>query len=208
MPYISSPVWHILLGYLSGSVLYANVCFHLFHKENALAESKDGNPGTANAFALGGFWCGTLTLLGDLLKGFLPVFLFLTCRPSQNAGAFLRALTLAAPVIGHAFPLLYRFKGGKCIAVTFGCLLGLLPMWQPAALLACAFLFFSLVLRVTPHFHRTLAAFLCTALLMPRAAKLPFISVGFLLITATVCIRMFTSREEKERMRVKLLWMR
>ena len=66
-----------VLGYLSGSVLYARVFARLFRKENMLEQSRDQNPGTANAFLYGGFWCGTLTLVFDLLKGFLPVYLFL-----------------------------------------------------------------------------------------------------------------------------------
>ena len=59
----------ILLGYLSGSILFARVSMALLHKGYILTASKDGNPGTANAFRYGGFLCGTLTLSGDLLKG-------------------------------------------------------------------------------------------------------------------------------------------
>ena len=43
----------ILLGYLSGSVLYARVFVQLFHKGDALEESRDKNPGAANAFLYG-----------------------------------------------------------------------------------------------------------------------------------------------------------
>ena len=66
---------YIWLGYLSGSVLYARIFSRLFQKENMLEQSKDHNPGTANAFMYGGFWCGLLTLLFDLGKGFFPVYL-------------------------------------------------------------------------------------------------------------------------------------
>ena len=44
-----------VLGYLSGSVLYARVFARLFRKENMLEQSRDQNPGTANAFLYGGF---------------------------------------------------------------------------------------------------------------------------------------------------------
>ena len=47
-----------LLGYLSGSVLYARVFARVFRKEEMIEKSKDKNPGTANAFLYGGFWCG------------------------------------------------------------------------------------------------------------------------------------------------------
>ena len=48
---------YLLLGYLSGCVLYAEVFSRVFHKEIASA-AKDKNPGAANAFVHGGFWCG------------------------------------------------------------------------------------------------------------------------------------------------------
>ena len=136
-------VMFVILGYLSGSVLYARVFSHVFRKEGMLEQSRDGNPGTANAFLYGGFWCGFLTLLGDLLKGFLPVFLFWHADMPEGPRLFWNGLVIAAPVIGHAFPLFYGGRGGKGIAVTFGCLLGLLPLWRPVAALAVFFLFFS-----------------------------------------------------------------
>ena len=74
------------------------------------------------------------------------------------------AFVIAAPVIGHIFPIFFRFRGGKGIAVTFGCLLGLLPSWQPLAWLAAFFIFFSVVVRITPHYYRTLITYLCTFL--------------------------------------------
>ena len=67
----------ILLGYLSGSVLYARVFARLFGKEEMIENSRDRNPGTANAFMYGGFWCGLLTLICDIGKAFIPVFLFM-----------------------------------------------------------------------------------------------------------------------------------
>ena len=70
-------VWlFVVLGYLSGSVLFARVLAGLMGKD-ILTTSKDENPGTSNAFRYGGFACGAGTLLGDFIKGFLPVWLFL-----------------------------------------------------------------------------------------------------------------------------------
>ena len=55
MPYA---VIYALIGYLSGSVLYAEVFCGIFGRKNAIEQSRDANPGTANAFLYGGFWCG------------------------------------------------------------------------------------------------------------------------------------------------------
>ena len=54
---------YVIAGYLSGSVLYARVFLQLFGKADEYRQSKDENPGTANAFAYGGFACGVLTRL-------------------------------------------------------------------------------------------------------------------------------------------------
>ena len=64
----------------------------------------------------GGFLCGLLTLSGDLLKGFVPVQLYMH-NAGTDAGL---ALVLAAPVLGHAFPLFYGFRGGKGVATILG----------------------------------------------------------------------------------------
>lgn len=194
---------YTVLGYISGSVLYARVFSELFGKQNMLEKSRDKNPGTANAFKYCGFLCGILTLIFDISKGFLPVFLFTShCKDLQGL-----SLVMAAPVIGHAFPLFFRFKGGKAIAVTFGCLLGLLPTWQPAAALALFFIFFSLILKITPHFHRTLIAYFCSLLCMTCITERLSIPLGFLIITVSVCARMLASPEQRERIKVGFLWM-
>lgn len=190
------------LGYLSGSVLFARVFSGLMGKD-ILAGSKDANPGTANAFQHGGFFCGVGTLLGDLFKGFFPVWLFL--RGSLNAPPLALSLVAAAPVVGHAFPVFYGFQGGKGIAVTFGCLLGLLPLWPPFAIFAGSFLFFSLVVRITPHFQRTIASYLSALILLVLFRQPNEIILGFFLIACVVCLRMHMSKEPREAMQVQLL---
>ena len=51
MPYA---VIYALIGYLSGSVLYAEVFCGIFGRKNAIEQSRDANPGTANAFYTAG----------------------------------------------------------------------------------------------------------------------------------------------------------
>ena len=184
-------------------MLYARVVASLLGKGDIAARSGDHNPGTANAFLYGGFWCGALTLALDLLKGFLPVFLFMKYGAPYRPNPLLPALVLAAPVIGHIFPLFYRFKGGKGIAVTFGCLAGLYPALRP--LLLFAFLFFSLIFVVTPNYYRTIFAYGLALLVMALRLHNPPVVLGFLLITAAVLRRLLTSREKRGRLEVRVL---
>lgn len=202
---MTHPLLCCLFGYLSGSVLYARVFTRLLRKPDVVENSRDRNPGAANAFALGGFWCGALTLVFDLLKGFVPVFL---CFRSCSAASWWAAAVLAAPALGHIFPVYRHFRGGKGIAVTFGCLAGLFPMWEPFALLAAVFIFFSAGLRITPHYHRTIATYAAVAAAL-FLLKMPApVCVGFLVITGAVCVRLRLSPEARERPRVSLLWKR
>ena len=193
-------------GYISGSILFARV-FGAVFKKDILNQSRDGNPGTANDFMYGGFFCGVLTLLFELLKGFIPVFLYLRKTPLLFNSLGL-AFVLAAPVLGHAFPIFYRFSGGKGIAVSFGCLLGLLPAVTPVSVLAFTFLFFSLVLKIEPHYHRTFLTYALSAVLLFLIMPNKYICWGFAVITVIVCLRLLLSNEEKEKFKVSVLWKR
>ena len=188
-------------GYFSGSILFARVYGALFNKD-IVGKSKDGNPGTANAFMQGGMLCGILTLIGELLKGFLPVFLYL--RLTDGVPGFGIALVLAAPVLGHNYSVFYRFEGGKGIAASFGCLLGLFPNMLPVLILAVCYVSLSLLVRISPHYYRTLAAYsICTAislLLVPEVG----IRVGIAVISMLIAIKHLASAEEKKKFSVSI----
>lgn len=203
---MTNPYLFALAGYLCGSILFANVFSWVFRKGDILANSKDHNPGTANAYMYGGFWCGTCTLLGDLLKGFVPVFLLSLSMPLSGMD-WRYAFALTAPVIGHAFPVFYRLRGGKGIAVTFGCLLGMLPYAPPLLTFAAFFIFLSVVLRISPHFYRTIFAYAGTALALILLKAHLAVCIGFFITTVTVCLRLHLSQEKREEMKVRLLWM-
>lgn len=192
----------ILLGYLFGSVLFARVFCILFKKQDLTQNADDHNPGTANAYIYGGFACGTSTLICDILKGFIPVFLYLS-----NPMGSLFPFVLAAPVMGHAFSAFNRFGGGKGIAVTFGCLLALIPYWQPVITLALFFIFYSVILKISPNFYRTVVSYVSVNVALPFILGDLQIILGFMLITVVVGIRMFKSSEQKNEFKVGLLWM-
>lgn len=193
-----------VLGYLSGSILYANVFSHLFGKGDVAGRSRDGNPGTANAFVYGGFMCGICTLFGDIFKGFLPVYIFLI--DTHGAPSWTTAMIIAAPVLGHIFSVFHKLHGGKGIAVTFGCLLGLFPHIEAAGILAITFILFSVVIIISPHFYRTLAAYAATLCAMPVCRVDTYVWIGFMFVTLAVFYRLLSSEEKKERIKVRLPW--
>lgn len=77
------------------------------------------NPGATNVMRIAGKKAAALTLLGDMLKGFIPVLLaqiFLT-------DTLWIALTGLSAFIGHCYPIYYRFQGGKGVATAIGFIL-------------------------------------------------------------------------------------
>lgn len=80
-----------------------------------------GNPGATNVLRLGGKLPAALTLLGDALKGFLPVAITaaLTSHPPTIALAALAAF------MGHLYPVFFQFQGGKGVATALGALFGI-----------------------------------------------------------------------------------
>lgn len=190
-----------IFGYFSGSILFARVYGALFNKD-ITGESKDGNPGAANAFMHGGMLCGTLTLIGDIFKGFLPVFLYVTA--SGGTADLGIALVLAAPVLGHNYSALYRLDGGKGIAVSFGCLLGLLPRALPVLILAACYITLSVVVRISPHYYRTLAAYAFAAALGLRFVPEWGIKLGMTFISALIIAKHLASEENRQKFSLSL----
>ncbi|MFQ6827712.1 MAG: glycerol-3-phosphate acyltransferase [Faecalimonas sp.] len=123
-------IFYTMIGYVSGSVLYAKVFGKLFCQKDVTEDTIDGNPGTTNAFLNGGIWCGICTLLCDLLKGILPVYAYMHGLPGADIWI---TFVLAAPVAGHIFPVFHRFRGGKGIAVSFGGAARTLSIYETSA---------------------------------------------------------------------------
>lgn len=83
-----------------------------------------GNIGTANVLRAAGKWAAGFTMLGDMLKGLVPVVLARIFVEDSWAAA----LIALAAVVGHCWPVFLRFKGGKGVATGAGTILGLAPL--------------------------------------------------------------------------------
>lgn len=92
-----------------------------------------GNAGTTNALRVMGTKAGVITLVVDILKGVIAVLL-----GEIIAGHGAAMFCADAVVIGHVWPVIYKFKGGKGVATTFGALLALDPLLGIATLLVVA----------------------------------------------------------------------
>jgi glycerol-3-phosphate acyltransferase PlsY len=81
-----------------------------------------GNAGATNTFRVLGFTAGIIVFVGDVLKGIAAVLI-----GRWIAGDIGAVIAGGSAVIGHDWPVVLGFKGGKGIATSFGCLIILFP---------------------------------------------------------------------------------
>lgn len=135
-----SLVAFVVVGYLSGSVLYSRlIATHFLNVD--ISSVGDGNPGTFNAGLAGGVLWGTLVFLLEVLKAAIPVGVAYWAFGIIDW----RIVPIAiAPPIGHAYPLFFDFDGGKGIAAISGAWAGMtLWMVMPVGGILLAFWYLS-----------------------------------------------------------------
>jgi glycerol-3-phosphate acyltransferase PlsY len=116
------------LAYLLGSIPTGLIVARLLGGPDP-RQAGSGNLGAANLFRLLGRNAGVFTLLGDIIKGAVPVFLAVYWLAPLGAwhDTAVAAVGLAA-VLGHVFPIFLKFQGGKAVATTFGVIAVLCPL--------------------------------------------------------------------------------
>ena len=118
-------------AYFLGSIPFGLVLTRLFTSID-IRKTGSGNIGATNVRRMAGNLLGVLTLIGDVLKGALPVFLAtaLVRGEAGNIPEMIIAFVATGAFIGHLFPVYLKFKtGGKGVATAFGCFLVISP-WR------------------------------------------------------------------------------
>ena len=130
------PILFIAAAYLLGSVSFGIVISKAFDLPDPRTVGS-GNPGATNVLRSGKKSAAVLTLLGDALKGWLPVWLAL----QFNMLMWVVAVVGLAVFFGHLYPIYYKFKGGKGVATALGVMLAVSPWLGLACLLAWGIMF-------------------------------------------------------------------
>ncbi len=117
-----------IFAYLAGSIPFGLILARQFGAVD-VRQTGSRNIGATNVFRTSGLGLGVLTLLGDLSKGALPVWLTgrLPLQPESMAPVYVSAIALCA-FCGHLYPIYLKFKtGGKGVATAAGCFLIISP---------------------------------------------------------------------------------
>lgn len=120
----------VIFSYLFGNISFARILSGF--KKKDITTSGSGNPGTMNMLRTFGFKAGLFTLILDFLKAVIPCVIGLFLLKPHGLGDIGIYISGISVILGHIYPVLYKFKGGKGIA----CALGVFAVANPLVLLA------------------------------------------------------------------------
>lgn len=188
-------IFFILLAYISGSLLFCQWLPLKWMNVNIVKSSNDGNPGTSNVFIHCGKLMGIACLILDVLKGAVPLY-FLSNYFDVESIWF--SFLILAPALGHAFSPWLHFKGGKCIAVTFGTLIGIFRFSNILFVLMFLYIFFSVVIVIRPHATRSTVSFILLSIFAFILIENIYIPFGISMIGTLIILKHYIKHEIKK----------
>ncbi len=132
----------IIGAYLLGSISSAIIVCRIMGLPDPRTQGSN-NPGATNVKRIGGNKAAAITLLGDMLKGLIPVLLAHLLKVDELTFA----LTAMAAFLGHLYPVFFGFKGGKGVATALGVQFGL--HWMIGGGVALIWLFMAKVMKIS-----------------------------------------------------------
>ena len=118
-----------IIAYLIGSINFSVI----LSKKMAgfdVREKGSGNAGTTNMLRTVGKKGAAITLICDILKGVVAILIAILIEKMVEGsnGALLVQVAGVAVILGHTFPIFFKFKGGKGVATSLGVLI--MSNWQ------------------------------------------------------------------------------
>lgn len=129
-------------AYLLGSVSSAIIVCRLMGLPDPRTQGSN-NPGATNVLRIGGKKAAAITLLGDSIKGLIPML----AAHLLSVDEMTFALTAMAAFLGHLYPVFFRFQGGKGVATALGAQFGL--HWMVGGGVALIWLFMAKVMNIS-----------------------------------------------------------
>ncbi len=183
-----------IISYLLGSCNFGVIISKSLKKED-IRESGSGNAGTTNMMRTYGKTLGILTIIGDIAKVFVAIWLafkimsveetkMIFDRISDNPQCVLKSFAGLFAVAGHIFPCFFKFKGGKGVATSGGMVI--MIDWRIALILFAIFVLTILITRYVSLGSIIMAVLYPVFMgLFHKDAGLVIISLVFTLIVVT-----------------------
>ena len=172
-----------LLAYCFGSISSAIIVCRIMRLPDPRT-SGSNNPGATNVLRIGGKKAAVITLIGDLLKGLVPMLI----AKMLTDNAMVIALVGGAAFLGHLYPVFFGGKGGKGVATATGVFLGL--SWSLTLVLLAIWLSMAVLFR-----YSSLAA-LSAAALAPFFVLWLLPGLSFFLLSLVIAVLLFWRHKE------------
>ena len=179
----------IAVPYLLGSLNFGVIWSSVLYKDDVRSHGS-GNAGSTNMLRNYGKKAAAMTLVGDMLKTALSCFIGWVVGPTYY-GLYIAGLFC---MVGHMFPVFFKFKGGKGIA----CLAVMVLMTDWRVFLVLVAMFFILVIGTKfVSLGSVICAMLYPVLLNRMNSSVPF---GWLMATIVAVLIVFMHRENIKRL--------
>lgn len=187
-----------IIAYLIGSINFSVI----LSKKMAgfdVREKGSGNAGTTNMLRSVGKKAAAITLVCDILKGVIAILIAMLMNkifPNSN-GALLVQIAGVAVILGHTFPIFFKFKGGKGVATSLGVLI--ISNWQ-IGLICLVFALILIILTQMVSVGSIAAAILYPVLtiFIPQNYILPGNYIIYSVVLAVIIV--FNHRENVKRL--------
>lgn len=187
-----------VVSYLLGSCNFGVILSRSVKKED-VRDVGSGNAGTTNMMRSYGKTMGILTIVGDILKVFLAIWLafrilsveetkMIFDRISDNPQCVLKSFAGLFAVAGHIFPCFFGFKGGKGVATSGGMVI--MIDWRIALIL---FAVFVVVILLTKYVS---LGSIFMAVLYPVFMGLFYREIGLTIISLVFTFIVITAHRE------------
>ena len=187
-----------IIVYLVGSINFSVI----LSKKMAgfdVREKGSGNAGTTNMLRSVGKKAAAITLVCDILKGVIAILIAMLMNKifSNSNGALLVQIAGVAVILGHTFPIFFKFKGGKGVATSLGVLI--MSNWQ-IGLICLVFALILIILTQMVSVGSIAAAILYPVLtiFIPQNYILPGNYIIYSVVLAVIIV--FNHRENVKRL--------
>ena len=113
----------VVLSYFCGNISFSRIISRT--KKDDITKLGSGNPGSTNILRNYGFKFGILNLALDMFKAFVPALVSFYVFGQNYVMLYIAGLS---SMLGHIYPVVYKFKGGKGIASMLGVFLAANPI--------------------------------------------------------------------------------
>ena len=193
---IAKFIFIVLIGYLLGSIPFGLLVSRI-HSKKDIRKFGSGMIGTTNVLRTSGSKAAILVLIGDIMKGILPVILagmifgndLLVLGDFAVGTLVAQVLAALASIAGHNWSIFLKFKGGRGVATFFG---GLIALCPPAALISGEVFFLSAGITRYASFGSILGVITAYIILVPLTVvyKFPIEYLGYALVGGLMIIFM------------------